>query len=51
MARAQLVDPVGGEEQDRPVPQVGADVPEEVEAGRVGPVEVLEDDEGRLRRR
>ena len=47
MTRRQLVDPVGRQQQERPVPQVGTDVAQEVDAGRVGPVEVLEEDEGR----
>ena len=51
MTRGQLVDPVGRQQQERPVPQVGTDVAQEVDAGRVGPVEVLEEDEGRTSRR
>ena len=47
MAPGQLVDPVGGEEQDRPVPQVGRDVAQQLQAGRIGPVQIFEENEKR----
>src|SRR5215204_3068128 len=46
MAPAQLVDAIGCNQQDRPMPQVGADVSQEIGASGVGPMEVLKDDEG-----
>ena len=46
MTPRQLVDPIGDEEQHRPLPQVGRDMPEQLQAGGIGPVQVLEEDEG-----
>ena len=46
MAPRQLVCSVGDEEQYRPAPQMGRNVTQEFEAGGIGPVQVLEDDEG-----
>ena len=47
VASGQFVAPVGDEQQDRPVPQVRGEVAQEVEAGRIGPMEVFEEDESR----
>ena len=41
MAPGQLVAPVGGEQQEGPLAEVVDDVAEELEAGRVGPMEVF----------
>src|SRR5215213_2565665 len=46
IASARFVDPVGSNQQDRPMPQVGSHISQEVDAGRVGPMKVLEEDEG-----
>ena len=47
VAPRQLVAPVGDEQQDRPVPQAGGEMPEELQAGGIGPMEIFEQEEGR----
>src|SRR5215207_2011445 len=47
VAPRQLVTAVGNKQQDRPVPQAGSKIPEELQAGGVGPVKVFEQEESR----
>ena len=45
MEPRQLVGPVGSDQEERPTGDLGRDVPEDLQAGRVGPVEVFEKDD------
>ena len=42
MAPRQLVDTIGGEEEDRPLAKVGRNMAEKLQTGGIGPVQILE---------
>src|SRR3954468_6508838 len=46
MAPRQFVTAIRDKQQDRPVPQTGSEVPEELQAGRIGSMKVFEQQEG-----
>jgi hypothetical protein len=47
VAARQLVCPVGGDQQERQVGRLAADEAQEVEGGRIAPVEVIEEEDER----